>query len=144
MSTPRFSWLPVTLLLALHVPGAFAQTAMSPALSTDLSPALASVAAPAPSTSDTERLHANAVASFRQARFSEAFGRLIPLANAGHAPSAELALWMYTNGPSLFGKDWDSNQDQLAGWAKAARQQAPVMLVRHDPQTPVAGAKHSR
>ena len=30
--------------------------------------------------------------SFREARFPEAYGRLIVLADAGHAPSAELAL----------------------------------------------------
>jgi hypothetical protein len=60
------------------------------------------------------------VASFRQARFPEAYGRLIALADAGHAPSAELALWMYFNGPSLFGRDWDSTQDQLTAWAQLA------------------------
>ena len=51
-----------------------------------------------------ERLHANALASFRQARFPEAYGRFIALADAGHAPAAELALWMYLQGPSVFGK----------------------------------------
>lgn len=54
----------------------------------------------------------------------EAYGRLTALADAGHAPSAELALWMYLNGPTLFGKDRDSTQEQLSAWAQLARQPA--------------------
>lgn len=119
MSNTPFPWIPAVLLvLGCHAPGALAQ------------------AAPGAS----ERLHANAVASFRQARFSEAYGRLISLADAGHAPSAELALWMYLNGPSLFGKDWDISQDQLTDWAQLARQPVPVQVGRVYPQAlvPVA------
>lgn len=57
MSMATFKWLPVVLLvLGLHVPSAFAQSAPGAA----------------------ERLHANAVASFRQARFPEALGALHP------------------------------------------------------------------
>ena len=68
------------------------------------------------------------MASFRAARFPEAYGRFIALADAGHAPAAEQALWMYRHGPSLFGKDWDSSQDQLTAWAKLAGQPAPTMV----------------
>ena len=75
-----------------------------------------------------ERLHANAVASFRAARFPEAYGRFLALADAGHAPAAEQALWMNRHGPSLFGKDWDRSQDQLKAWAKLAGQPAPTMV----------------
>ena len=111
MSTVALKWIPAVLLsLGLQVPGAFAQ--------------------PAPAPAAQERLYANAVDSFRQARFSEAYGRLIRLADSGHAPSAELALWMYANGPALFGKDWDSTQDQLTAWAQLAGQPAPTMVVR--------------
>lgn len=81
-----------------------------------------------------ERLHASAMAQFREARFSEAYGRLIVLADAGHAPSAELVLWMYLHGPSVFGKDWDSSQDQLTAWARLTGQPAPVLGARSDPQ----------
>ena len=119
MSTAHFKWIAVVLLvLGCHAPSAFAQ--------------------PAPGAA--ERLHATAVASFRQARFPEAYGRFIGLADAGHAPSAELALWMYMHGPSVFGKDWDSSQDQLTAWAKLAGQPAPTMVARGYPQTlaPVA------
>jgi hypothetical protein len=109
-----FKFIPVALLmLGCHAPAAFAQT----------TPGMA------------ERLHANAVASFRQARFPEAYGRFSALADAGHAPSAEMALWMFKNALAVFGSDWDSNQEQLTAWAQLARQPVPVMVARHHQQS---------
>lgn len=116
-------WIPAALLsLGLHTPGAMAQQGSAVA----------------------ERLHANAVASFQQGRFSEAYGRLMSLADAGYPPSAELALWMYANGPTLFGKDWDSNQEQLTAWAQAAGRPAPTMVARVYPQTLVRASLPAR
>lgn len=107
MFTTAFKLVPVALLvLGCHVPTAFAQSKLSVA----------------------ERLHANAVSSFQQARFPEAYGRFIALADAGHAPSAELALWMYQHGPQVFGRDWDSSQEQLTAWATLAGQPAPTLV----------------
>lgn len=94
----------------------------------------APVAMAQPAPGAAERLHAHAVASFRAARFSEAYGRFISLADAGHAPAAEKALWMYRHGPSLFGKDWDSTQQQLTAWAQLAGQPAPVMVAAAYPR----------
>jgi hypothetical protein len=91
-----------------------------------------------------ERLHANAVSSFRQARFPEAYGRFIALADAGHAPSAELALWMYEHGPAVFGRDWDSSQEQLTAWAKLAGQPAPTLVARRYPQVLAAVSSRTR
>lgn len=123
MSTTTLMWLPsVLLVLGCHSPGAFAQ--------------------PAPGAA--ERLHANAVSSFRQARFSEAYGRLILLADAGHAPSAELALWMFLHGPTLFGKDWDSSPEQLTAWAQLAGQPVPTMVGRSYPPTLASVAQRVR
>ena len=125
MSTAALKRIPVVLLvLGLHGPGAFAQ----PAQSVQSAPSVA------------ERLHANALASFRQARFPEAYGRLIALADAGHAPAAELALWMYLHGPMVFGKEWDSSQEQLKAWATLAGQPVPTMVARSYPSglSPVA------
>lgn len=122
MFIATFKSLSVALLmLAMHVPSALAQATLGAA----------------------ERLHANAVASFRQGRFPEAYGRFISLADAGHAPSAELALWMYQHGSTVFGRDWDSTQDQLTAWAQLARQPAPTLVARSYPQTltPVAERK---
>jgi len=121
MSTAAFKFLAVASLLsslACHAPSASAQRAPGAA----------------------ERLHANAVASFRQARFAEAYGRFIGLADAGHAPSAELALWMYQNGPTLFGTDWDVSPDQLTAWARLAGLAVPMQVERVYPRAlaPVA------
>ena len=107
MSSTAFKLVPIALLaLACHAPGAYAQ--------------------PAPGAA--ERLHANATASFRQARFPEAYGRFMALADAGHAPSAATALWMYLNGPALFGREWDSTQEQLTSWARLAGQPSPTLV----------------
>ena len=89
-------------------------------------------AQPGPGVSD--RLHANAVSAFRQGRFPEAFGRFISLADAGHAPAARIALWMYQQGPSLFGADWDSSQDQLDAWSRLVGQPAPTMVATTSPR----------
>ena len=76
------------------------------------------------------------MASFRQARFPDAYGRFIKLADAGHAASAEQALWMYRNGPVLFGSDWDTTQEQLTAWAQLAGQPTTILSARVYP--PVA------
>ena len=123
MPNTAFKSIPVVLLvLGCHAPAALAQFAPGAA----------------------ERLHAHAVASFREARFSEAYGRFIGLADAGHAPAAEHALWMYRSGPSLFGKDWDSSQEQLTAWAKLAGQPAPTMVVVTYPKALIPVASRTR
>ncbi|MBC7730926.1 MAG: hypothetical protein H7306_03370 [Bacteriovorax sp.] len=50
---------------------------------------------------------------------------------------------MYLHGPSLFGRDWDSTQDQLTAWAQLASQPVPTMVARVYPQSlaPVASRK---
>jgi hypothetical protein len=121
MSTAAFKLIPVVMLvLGFHAPGAFAQAVPS-----------AQMARLAPSVA--ERLHADALASFRQGRFPEAYGRFIKLANAGHAPAAELALWMYLHSHAVFNQDWDSSQEQLTAWAELAGQTAPAIVARSYP-----------
>jgi hypothetical protein len=94
--------------------------------------------------SATEGLYSEALAAFREARFPAAYARFIRLANAGHTPSAELALWMYLHGPALFDKDWDTTQDELTAWAQLARQPVPTQVARVYPQPLVSGAAHQR
>lgn len=126
MSKTALKLIPAILLvLGFHAPGAFAQSVRS-------APTMA------------ERLHATALASFREARFPEAYGRFIALADAGHAPAAEVALWMYQHGPSVFGKDWDSSQEQLTAWAKLAGQPAPTMVARVYPNAIAQVASRTR
>lgn len=80
-----------------------------------------------------EAQHAAAVHSFRQGRFSEAYGRFIGLADAGHAPSARYALWMCTNGLALFGIDWDCAPHDAEAWARLAGVEAPRIEARTYP-----------
>ncbi|MBC7941759.1 MAG: hypothetical protein H7Z19_18725 [Chitinophagaceae bacterium] len=83
--------------------------------------AAASLALPAAAQfSLSDKLHAQAVESFRVGRFPEAYGRFISLAQAGHPASARYALWMCQHGLELFGKDWDCAPHEIADWARLA------------------------
>jgi hypothetical protein len=53
---------------------------------------------------------------FVERRFAAAYGRLAYLADAGHLPSAQLALLMAQQGGHLFGSEWDASEPQLARW----------------------------
>lgn len=91
-----------------------------------------------------EQLHAKAEASFQQGRFPDAYGRFIALADAGHAPAAEVAMFMYLHGTTLFRNDWDITQDQLTAWAALTGRPAPVLQARIYPRTRVPAALASR
>lgn len=71
--------------------------------------------------SPVEIAHAQALDSFRRARFPEAYGRFVQLANVGHAPSARVALWMCEQGPVVFGSDWDCTPDEIEDWRALSR-----------------------
>jgi hypothetical protein len=58
-----------------------------------------------------------AVRSFREHRYAAAYGRFAKLADAGHPPSAQLALVMYRHGPTMFGQNWDATPEQLERWS---------------------------
>lgn len=77
-----------------------------------------------------DRLHASAVGSFRQARFPEAYGRFVALADAGHAPASATAIWMCQHGLELFGKDWDCSGEHLQDWAALAGVSTPELRPR--------------
>jgi hypothetical protein len=89
-----------------------------------------------------DRLYANAAASFQQGRFPEAYGRFTALADAGHAPAAEVALFMAQNSTAVFGKDWDVTQEQLTAWAALNGRTAPVLQARSYPRAAVP-VKHT-
>ena len=67
-------------------------------------------------SSEQEASHTYALQSFRERRYSAAYGRLAQLADAGHVPSAQLALVMYRNGPTLFDSVWFAAPSQLRRW----------------------------
>lgn len=60
--------------------------------------------------------HGHAVQSFRDRGYAGAYARFAQLADAGHAPSAQLALVMHTNGTVLFGSDWSATPAQQRRW----------------------------
>jgi hypothetical protein len=108
MNTAAFRWIPAALLtLACQLPTAQAQ--------------------PTGSLVRVEKLHAQAVASYREGRFAEAYGRFMRLADAGHGRSAKLALWMHQNGTTVFGSEWDSTPEQQQAWAEAASRPLEAM-----------------
>ena len=91
--------------------------------------AVLAVSAPAHAASAAaQQLHARAVESFQHGRYAEAYGRFMALADAGHAPAAEVALFMYANGRTLFGSQWDVSPDQLAAWARLTGRPVPEMV----------------
>ena len=57
-----------------------------------------------------------AVDAFRMQRYAAAYGRFAELADAGHVPSARMALIMLHNGPTLFGTDWSASAEQQRRW----------------------------
>jgi len=107
------------------------------------SPAAATPAPQAAPGTQAERLHAAAVASFRQGRFPEAYGRFVALANAGHPASARYAVWMCEQGPRLFGSDWDCAPQEIEDWTRTAGIGGPAIAARPD-LTPTGAPPPSR
>jgi hypothetical protein len=63
---------------------------------------------------DTE--FAQALEQFRVGRRAAAYARLARLADAGHGPSAQLALLMLGHGKAMFGTEWSASADQQLRW----------------------------
>lgn len=67
-----------------------------------------------------------ALEAFRGQRYAGAYARFARLADAGHVPSAQIALLMVQQGPALFGSDWAASPGQQRRWnaltINAARQ----------------------
>ncbi len=62
-------------------------------------------------------MYRDAVTAFSAHHYSAAYGRFMRLADAGHEPSAQMALAMYRNGQALFGAEWDATEQQLTKWS---------------------------
>lgn len=54
--------------------------------------------------------------AFREQRYAAAYGQFMRLADAGHAPAAQMAIVMVTQGRTLFGRDWSASPDQRRRW----------------------------
>lgn len=72
-----------------------------------------------------------AIDSFKAGRYANAYGRAAELADAGHVPSARLALLIVQNGTSHFNTEFSATAGQVARWtalvANAARNQVYVV-----------------
>jgi hypothetical protein len=82
---------------------------------------MGAVIAAVPRPAATERpgadqAHAQAMAYARAQQPAAAYGRLVKLADAGHAPSAEAALLMLRNGKAMFGAEWSASAEQQRRW----------------------------
>jgi hypothetical protein len=76
----------------------------------------------------TQMLFEQALNSLRAGRSAEAYGRFSLLADYGHVEAARYALWLYEQGPSRFGSQWDCTTEQLEAWAAlAGRTRAPTL-----------------
>ena len=68
--------------------------------------------------------------AFRSGRHAHAYARFAALADAGHVPSAQIALVMHRHGDGLFGSDWAATPWQQARWTalvvNAARQRIEI------------------
>lgn len=77
--------------------------------------ACALAAAVLPAQADPQRW-TEAQRAFREQRYAAAYGNFVRLADAGHAPAAQVALVMATQGPALFGRDWFASPEQRRRW----------------------------
>jgi len=77
----------------------------------------------------------DAVRLFRAHDYAGAYGRFAALADRGHAPSAQWALAMVSQGPELFGSEWSATEGQMRRWsalsARDVRERA-VVIAGHD------------
>lgn len=77
-------------------------------------------------TAEPQARFEQATQAFRGGRHAQAYARFAALADAGHVPSAQIALVMHRHGLGLFGSDWAATPWQQARWTarvvNAARQ----------------------
>lgn len=70
-----------------------------------------------------DRAFNQALIQYRAGRYSDAFGRLLPLASGGDADAARIVLFMHHFGPSLYGSYWDLNPQEIAAFTQLAASQ---------------------
>ncbi|MBC5767876.1 hypothetical protein [Ramlibacter albus] len=84
----------------------------------------------------------DALASYRAARYSEAFGRMMALANRGDADAARIVLFMHQYGPMLYGSYWDLNPQEVDSFREvamlASNRRAPVFVPYGQARKPAA------
>lgn len=61
-------------------------------------------------------------------RYAAAYGRLLELADEGHAEAARIALLMLRFGPTLYRSQWSASQEQIQHWLALASRRQPVVV----------------
>jgi hypothetical protein len=84
-----------------------------------LAPALLS-SAPMTADPSAESAFSRAMDRFESMHFAQAFEALAPLADAGHADAARIALLMRAHGPRLFGQRFEVDAQRRERWLDAA------------------------
>jgi hypothetical protein len=94
--------------------------------------ALLLAAAPAFATTGDQEF-GDAVASYRAVRYSDAYGRMMALANAGDPDAARIVLFMHQYGPTLYGSYWDLNPEEARQFAATAASSRTRRVVEFQP-----------
>lgn len=95
-------------------------------LTTATSSVSAGAESPVSLSSAQQTTYERALGYFRIARYSAAYGRFAQLADAGHAPSARIALLMVGEGVALFDSAWSASPGQLRRWQALAASAAAL------------------
>lgn len=87
-------------------------------------------AATAADAAKPETAFTEAMAQYKQGKWSGAYGRFAALADQGHTEAARIALIMLRHGLTMYGSDWGASQPQIDQWTKLALQRAePLRIV---------------
>lgn len=127
----------VLLLIAATAPLSATVIAAGAVAASEVRVAAKPAATPArqPAAASAVLRHADAVQSFQEQRYAEAYGRFAELADGGHAASALMALAMVCHGTSVFGTAWSATPGQIERWSRLAAievgQRGP-MIAEHD------------
>ncbi len=95
-----------------------------------------------PAAALAEREYADAVQTFRAGRTSVAFGQFVDLAKRGDVDSARIALFLYSYGPVLYGKQWDVLPADVDYWNTLVRNS--VTTARAMPDFPLTVLQPSK
>jgi len=81
----------------------------------------------ATAATDDERFIA-AMQLYDDCHYSVAYGRLVELADGGHAEAARIALLMVRFGPQLYGSQWSASANQIERWIQLASRNQPAFV----------------
>jgi hypothetical protein len=74
--------------------------------------------------SSRDRAFVEATQQYQKARWADAYGRFMRLANSGDRDAARIALFMHRYGPQLYGAYWDASTEEVELWTELAATQA--------------------